>query len=148
MTDKLYDAGYSAYIECGEMTQEFIKSQPYLWRAGYQRAVLDNLNAKNTSSISLTLYEVKDKTKPPYVPTYSDILGATRRPRFEILHRRELNPLLNMLVNSVEKKIDRLHSYREVLNAVDDAFDIILQYGYDNGILDKKDLEKYMYNPK
>lgn len=143
-----YDAGYNAFVTEGKQSDEFVKQQPYLWRSGYNRAVLDDQQKNASPLLSTTLYPV-NYNKHVYKPTYNDIMGATRQPRLRKLHDvRELLPVLHSVVSSVEKRADTITSYSQVVSLVNDAFDLVLQYGYDEGVLNSVDLAKYNYEPK
>jgi len=141
-----YKIGYDDFRKDGELPPEMVKSQHPLWRAGYRAALIDH-QKKHNLLIPLELYEVPRKTKP-YVPTYGDIMGATKHVKYSKLHRDFMYPLLSLIIKSVENKKDQIKSYAEVREYVDTAFNIILQYGYDCAILNLKDLNQYHYIPK
>lgn len=141
-----YKLGYEEYKNTPTHTNEYIKQQHPLWRAGYRKSQQDHAKL-NQLTIPNKLYEVQ-RTNHVYCPTWNDIMAATRKPRYSKLHKDELQPLLFLLISEVEKKKDQLTSYSKVREAVDVGFNIILQYGYDQGILNRKDLEKLDYVPK
>lgn len=141
-----YDLGYAEFKVNKEHTPEYTKQMPPLWRAGYRKAQQDHAKM-NQVSLPMELWDVQRKTTV-YKPTWNDIMAATRRPRFNKLHQDHMQPLLNMLINAVEKNQDSITSFGQVRVEVDKAFDIILQYGYDTGVLTTKDLKKYDYEPK
>lgn len=141
-----YNLGYAEFKDKPNHSADYIKQQHPLWRSGYRKAQQDHAK-KNTLVLPTKLYDVEKRTHV-YSPTWNDIMAATRRPRFQKLHKDELHPLLLLLVKSIENHKDKITSYAQLRDEVDKAFDIILQAGYDSGILNEKDLLKYDYEPK
>lgn len=141
-----YNLGYAEFKSQGELSNEAIKAQHPVWRAGYRAALLDHQKKQNIH-IPLELYEVQAKTHV-YTPTWDDIMAASKRYRYRKLHKDHMYPLLSMMVREVEKHKDEIHSYSQVREMFDKAFEIVLQYGYDLGILNKRDLKQYDFIPK
>lgn len=141
-----YKLGYEEFKKNSTHTNEYIKQQHPLWRSGYRKAQQD-FSKQNNLVLPNKLYDVQPRNHV-YCPTWNDIMAATRRPRYRKLHSDNMQPLLYLLVREVENKKDVLTSFAKVRTEVDKAFDIILQYGYDHGILDLKDLAQFDYEPK
>lgn len=146
-TNEQYQTGYAFFTENPNLTSEQLKQVSPLFREGYRTAQSDNLKRSN-KSFPLVLSTIP-RCENKFNPTWNDILAATRRPRFAKLHNiPELNVVLNGIIKAVELKSDQIHRYKDVVRLVDEAFDLILQYGYDCGVLNEHDLKKYNYEPK
>lgn len=142
-----YDDGYSYFNTNTELlSPEHLKQKHPLFRRGY-RTAQEDLQRKNTSRFPSSISEIP-KHSEVFNAEYRDILAATRRPRFQKLHYAHMAPVLDMLIKSVENKKSEIKRYNDVVRLVDQAFDIILQYGYDCGVLDEIDLKQYNYSPK
>lgn len=129
------------------LTPEQLKMCHPLFRQGYRSAQEDYMK-KNNQNFPTVLFDIPKRSEV-FVPDWNDILAATRRPRFNKLHTvPELAPVLNELIKSVENNKHKIKRYKDVVRLVDEKFDLILQYGYDCGILDEKDLVQYNYTPK
>lgn len=142
----LYKQGYDSFNPEAELQPEYVKQQAYQFRVGYLRAKTDYENAKNTSTIPLTLYPVNRDTKVFNV-TYDDIMTVTKRPRTRKLHKKQLYPVLSLLVSTIEKNMDEYTTYSDMVQMVNKGFDIILQFGYDEGVLTETDLLQYDFVP-
>ena len=144
-TNDQYNLGYKMFQDSSELlSAEQLKTMHPLFRRGYRTAQSDLLKKNNTTFPTV----ISDIPRRPevFVPDWNDILAATRRPRFNKLHTiPALAPVLNELIKAVEKNKHKVKRYSDVLRMVDEGFDIILQYGYDCGILDENDLAKYNY---
>lgn len=142
-----YELGYNYFFSQDvPMTSEALKSSHPLFRNGYRKA-MEDYNRKTNRNFPTVLFDIPRRPSV-FVPEWSDILAATRRPRYAKLHQAHMSPLLNMIVKSVDLNKHRIKRYKDVLAMVDEAFEFVLQYGYDNGILDTKDLKQYNYTPK
>ena len=143
-----YQKGYTYFYEHeSTLTNDQLKQLPQLFRRGYRTAQEEYNRKNNSNTIPTTLYNVPKKPST-FTVTWNDIMAATRRPRYDKLHREHMKPLLLMLVSAIDKNSDKIYQYSDVVQMVDDAFDIILQFSYDNGILTTTDLEQYNYSPK
>ncbi|QCW18806.1 hypothetical protein SEPL_298 [Salmonella phage SE_PL] len=145
-TNQQYKEGYQYFKENGAMDLDLLKQRSPLFRSGY-RSAQEEAAKKNNGTFPTTLYDIPRRPEN-FVPTWNDILAATRRPRMRKLHADHMIPLLNLLIREVEKNCADVTRYSDVLKKVDTAFDIMLQYGYDEGILDERDLKQYDYVPK
>lgn len=143
----IYAQGFAAFDSSNPMDPIELKKKPYLFREGYKTAEQEYLSNKCSYRIELKLEEVS-RNKVRYVPTYDDILTITMRPRTAVLNRKpELQPLLSLLIRKVEEHADQIHTFTDMVRMVNKGFDIYLQYGYDQGILNENDLLKYDYKP-
>lgn len=144
-TNDQYNLGYKMFQDSSELlSAEQLKTMHPLFRRGYRTAQSDFLKKNNTTFPTV----ISDIPRRPevFVPDWNDILAATRRPRFMKLHNiPALAPVLNELIKAVDNNKHKIKRYSDVLRMVDEGFDIILQYGYDSGILDENDLAKYNY---
>lgn len=148
MSDKQYNDGYDAFINGEVLDGTVLKSKHPLFRRGY-RAAQQEASHKLTSGFPSVLFNIPKKEKTTkYNPTWDDIVSASRRPRFSRLHKKELEPILLMMMRAVDQKKDKIKSYSDVTRMMDRAFDIVLQYGYDQKILNDVDLKQYQYIPK
>ncbi|SOK58365.1 hypothetical protein [Yersinia phage fHe-Yen9-04] len=142
-----YKLGYSYFQESTELlSPEQLKQMHPLYRRGY-RTAQEDLMKKTHKNFPTVLSDIP-RIPVAFVPEYSDILAATRRPRMNKLHLPQMEPVLNLLITSVEKKKDQIKRYADVVRLVDEGFDVILQYGYNCGILTEYDLSQYNYEPK
>lgn len=148
-TNDQYTLGYTFFQDKRNepLTPEALKQMHPFFRRGYRTAQEDQMK-KNNQNFPFVLSDIPTRGEV-FVPDWNDILAATRRPRFNKLHNiPALAPVLNELIKAVEKNKDKVRRYSDVVRMVDEGFDIILQYGYDSGILDEHDLSKYNYVPK
>lgn len=130
------------------MDGSVLKSQHPLYRRGY-RSAQQEASAKLTSGFPTTLSDIPStEPKKKYNASWDDIVSATKRPRFHRLHSKRLEPILLMMMRAVDAKQEQINSYADVTRMMDKAFDIVLQYGYDEGILTEFDLKQYYYVPK
>ena len=83
-----------------------------------------------------------------FKPTWVDIMSAMKRPRYHRLHSNEGRWLMFGIAKHIETRTSEIKRYKDVLNMVDEAFDYVLQYGYDEGVLTAQDCEQYNYTPK
>lgn len=146
MSNQQYNEGYQYFKQNGTMDMDLLKQRSPLFRSGY-RSAQEEAAKKSTGTFPTTLYDIPRRSAN-FVPTWNDILAATRRPRMNKLHAEHMQPLLNLLIREVEKNCSDVTRYSDVLKKVDTAFNIMLQYGYDEGILDERDLKQYDYSPK
>lgn len=146
MSTDQYNEGYQYFKQNGMLSTDLLKQRSPLFRRGYHTAQ-EEADKKTKGTFPTTLYDIP-RRPDSFTPTWNDILAATRRPRMRKLHMDHMAPLLNLLIREVEKNCDDVQRYSDVVKKVDIAFDIILQYGYDEGILDKRDLKQYDYVPK
>lgn len=148
-TNDQYTLGYTFFQDRRNerLSPEALKQMHPFFRRGYRTAQEDQMKKTNTN-FPFVLSNIPVRSNL-FVPDWNDILAATRRPRFAKLHNiPALNPVLNELIKSVENNKHKIRRYADVVRMVDEGFDIILQYGYDCGILDEHDLSKYDYVPK
>lgn len=146
MSSEQYKLGYDFFQnkENEILSNEQLKHMHPIFRRGYRTAQSDHL--KKTNVIFPTVISDIPRRPEVFVPDWNDILAATRRPRYNKLHTiPALAPVLNLLIKSVEDNKHKVKRYSDVMRMVDEGFDIILQYGYDSGILDDNDLAKYNY---
>ena len=144
-----YKQGYDFFQnkENEVLSNEQLKQMHPLFRSGYRSAQEEYLK-KTNRNFPLVLSDIP-KRADVFVPSWNDILAATRRPRFNKLHNTpQLAVMLNEIIKSVERNKHKIKRYADVVRMVDEKFDIILQNGYDCGILDEYDLSKYNYKPK
>lgn len=144
-----YNLGYDFFQDKNNevLSNDQLKQMHPLFRRGYRTAQEDYMK-KHNRNFPTVLADIPKKSDV-FVPTWNDIMAATRRPRFAKLHNTpELKPMLNEIVNSVEKRTHRIKRYSDIIRLVNEALDTILQHGYDIGILDEHDLSKYDYVPK
>lgn len=145
-SNQQFNEGYQYFKQNGTMDMDLLKQRSPLFRNGYRNAQ-EEAARKSTGVFPTTLYDIPRRPEN-YQPTWNDIMAATRRPRMQKLQQEHMLPLLNFLVRSVEQNCADCTRYSDVLKKVDTAFDIMLQYGYDEGILDARDLKQYNYEPK
>lgn len=141
-----YKLGYEEFKTKPNHGMEYIKQQHPLWRSGYRKAQQD-FSKQNNLVLPNKLYDV-EKRDHVFCPTWNDIMAATRRPRYKKLHSDVMRPVLFALIKAVENNKDKLTSFAQVRGEVDKAFDLLLQAGYESGILNEKDLAQYDYEPK
>lgn len=144
---ELYTSGYNAFYTDESLSDEFLKMQPYQFRVGYQRAKQDYESNTDNLSLPLVIQQV-NRQKPSANISYNDIIQVTKRPYTIALHHPQLRPVLSLLVRSIEDNIDQVPTYMELIRVVERGFNIILQYGYDEGVLDLDDLKQYGYKPR
>lgn len=145
-SNQQFNEGYQYFKQNGTMDMELLKQRSPLFRNGYRNAQ-EEAARKSTGVFPTTLYDIPRRPEN-YTPTWNDIMAATRRPRMKKLQQEHMQPLLTFLVRHVEMNCSDCTRYADVLKKVDTAFDIMLQYGYDEGILDERDLKQYDYVPK
>lgn len=147
MSQVQYNEGYSAFFATeGKMALDDLKAQSSFFRKGFRKAQEDSLKSSGVK-IPTVLYDIP-KRPSNFVPTWNDILAATRRERFKKLHQDHMSPVLNMIIKAVEQNSSDVKRYSDVVRKVDEAFDIVLQYGFDEGVLTEHDLKQYNYSPK
>lgn len=145
--DQQYRLGYDHfYSQNTPMTQEQLKQVHPRFRHGYRDAQ-EEYNKRNNKSFPLSLYDIPRRPEV-FVPDWNDIMAATRKPRYAKLHKPEMQPVLAMIIRSVENNKHKVKRYSDVIQMVSEAFDIVLQYGYDEGVLNLRDLKQYNYTPK
>lgn len=145
-SNKHFTEGYQYFKQNGAMDIDQLKQRSPLFRNGYRNAQ-EEAARKSTGTFPTVLYDIPRKPEN-YTPTWNDIMAACRRPRMMKLQQTHMQPLLFLLATSVEKNSSDCTRYSDVLKKVDAAFDIMLQYAYDEGILDSNDLKQYDYIPK
>lgn len=144
-----YNLGYAFFQDKNNevLSNEQLKQMHPVFRRGYRTAQEDYM--KKTNRNFPTVLADIPKRSEVFVPDWNDILAATRRPRFAKLHEvPELAPVLNEIIKSVENRKHLIKRYADVVRLVNEQFDLVLQYGYDCGVLDEHDLSKYNYSPK
>ncbi|AQW88624.1 hypothetical protein pEaSNUABM50_00097 [Erwinia phage pEa_SNUABM_50] len=142
-----YKTGYDFFQKSTELlSPEQLKQMHPLFRRGY-RTAQEDLMKKSNKTFPTVLSDIP-RRPVTFVPDVKDILAATRRPRMNKLHLPQMEPILNLLVSSVEREKDKITRYADVVRLVDEKFNIILQYGYDSGVLNEHDLKQYNYDPK
>lgn len=142
----LYKQGYDAFDPQNELQPEYVKQQAYQFRVGYLRAKTDYENAQNSSTLPLTLYPVNCNPTNVSV-TYDDIMTVLKRPRTKKLLKPVMKPILSVLVKAIERHLTPQTKYSEMVQMVNKGFDIILQYGYDEKVLNENDLLQYDFVP-
>lgn len=145
MANDHYNDGYNAFQNKVVFTPEHLKIQHPIFRQGYKSAQAAAMK-KNNVIFPTTLYDIP-KRPEVFKAEWTDIMAATKRPRFAKLHTNEGKWLLMGIIKAVEKRSSTIVRYRDVITMVDEAFDIILQYGYDEGVLTVGDCQQYDYTP-
>lgn len=145
MSQAFYQQGYDAFIGKQVFTDEQLKHQHTLFRTGYRAAQADAMK-KNNVIFPTQLYDIP-KRPEVFKPEWQDIMAATKRPRFKKLHTTEGKWVLSAIMKSVEARCDEVVRYKDVLRLVDEAFDRVLQYGFDEGVLSTEDCQQYNYTP-
>jgi len=146
-TNDQYALGYACFQSNEVLSNEQLKQMHPLFRRGYRTAQEDHLK-KTNQSFPFVLSNIPTRAEV-FVPDWNDILAATRRPRFAKLHNiPALTPVLNEIIRAVENNKHKITRYSDVVAMVNKGLDIVLQYGYESGILDEHDLSKYNYVPK
>lgn len=140
--NKLYNEGYNYFlISEVKLTEAEVKEKHPLWRAGYKTAEKEANLQK--AIIPLVLHKVERRTFK-FQPTIDDIKSVLCRPRFKKLHTvKELEPLYNYIVKTVEKDKDQCKSYNDLKELVHSCFDDIINLGFSTGILNEDDLKQY-----
>lgn len=148
MSEQQYKDGYNAFMSGQIMDGAVLKSQHPLFRRGF-RTAQQEASAKMTAGFPTTLSDIPASSpRTKYNASWDDIVSATKRPRFHRLHSKRMEPILLMMMRAVDAKQEQIYSYSDVTRMMDKAFDIVLQYGYDEGILAEFDLKQYYYVPK
>lgn len=146
-SDQQYRLGYDHFYDSvAPLTSDQLKQAHPLFRRGYRTAQQD-YNKRNNKAFPTTLYDIPRRPEV-FVPDWNDIMAATRKPRYARLHLPHMQPVLALIVRSVENNKHKVTRYSDVVQMVSDAFEIVLQYGYDEGVLDARDLKQYNYDPK
>lgn len=145
MANEQYKDGYDSFKAKVVLSAEQLKMQHPLYRQGYRAAQAEAMK-KNNVTFPTTLYDIP-KRPDVFKAEWTDIMAATKRPRFAKLHTDEGRWLLMGIMKAVEKQAHTIVRYKDVVSMVDKAFDIILQYGYDEGIFTTADCEQYQYTP-
>ncbi len=145
MANEQYKDGYDAFKNKLVLSPEQLKMQHPIFRQGYRAAQADAMK-KNNVTFPTTLFDIP-KRPEVFKADWTDIMAATKRPRFAKLHTDEGKWLLMGIMKAVEKRAHTIVRYRDVVTMVDEAFDIILQYGYDEGVLTVEDCQQYDYTP-
>ncbi|EMR6008890.1 hypothetical protein WJW27_005763 [Escherichia coli] len=145
MSNAQYKDGYDAYKAKVVLSAEQLKMQHPLYRQGYRAAQAESMK-KNNVTFPTTLYDIP---KRPHIfkAEWTDIMAATKRPRFAKLHTDEGRWLLMGIMKAVENQSHKIVRYKDVVAMVDKAFDLVLQYGYEEGVLTVADCEQYQYTP-
>lgn len=138
MSTNHYNIGYAFFKANGEQTDEFIKQQHAVWRAGYNAALTEERN-KHSPSVPMELYNVPKKPGK-YVPTDKDILTATRNYRYRRLHTPCMKPVLRALIKSIENNMDQINTVRDLNEMVKAKFELLLQAGVELGVLTSEDV--------
>lgn len=145
MSNAQYKEGSAAFKNKVVFNNEQLKSQHPLFRQGYRAAQAEAMK-KNNVTFPTTLYDIP-KRPSVFKAEWTDIMAATKRPRFAKLHTDEGRWLLMEIMKAVENQSHKIVRYKDVVAMVDKAFDLVLQYGYDEGVLTVSDCEKYQYTP-
>lgn len=146
MSNVQYKEGYDAYITKQYLSDEQLKQKSSLFRNGYRTAMADVMK-KSHKTFPTTLYDIPRRAEV-FTPSWTDIMASTRRPRFNKLHAPVMQPVLMEMMKYVELRQERVRRYSDVLELMDEAFDKVLQIGYDEGILTAADCQQYNYEPK
>lgn len=145
MANDQYKDGLEAFKAKVVLTNEQLKMQHPLFRQGY-RSAQEAAMKKNNPTFPTALFDIP-KRPEVFKAEWTDIMAATKRPRFAKLHTDEGRWMLMEIMKAVEKQADKIVRYKDVVNMVDKAFNIILQYGYDEGVLTVSDCEQYDFVP-
>ena len=138
--------GYDYFFSNAPLTVAELKEKSPFFRLGYRAAQADSAKSTGNVAFPTTLYDVPRRPER-FVPDWNDILAATRNERMRKLHADHMRPILYGLIKHVEFQKDDIYRYSDVVRLVEEAFDKILQLGYDEGILNSTDLKQYNYVP-
>lgn len=142
-----YKLGYDSFNLGNVMSMDDLKKMHPFFRRGY-RTAQQEASSKLQHKFPTVLYDIPTKEmKKKYNPSWDDIVSSTKRPRFNRLQSKRMEPILMMMMRAVDAKKDKIYSYSDVTRMMDKAFDIVLQYAYDEGILNEFDLKQYFYVP-
>lgn len=142
-----YKMGYSAQL-AGGMTPAQVKQQHPLFRAGFNAA------AKQAEIRSQTIQEVRvqkvdHKVEVEYDLQWKDIMSVLSFHPWNVLHRKpELNILHTAIARSVDKRKNEIKRYGDIIDMVRQYWELMLEHGYAEGILNVTDLKQYNYVPK
>lgn len=145
MSQEQYNAGQLAYDNKVVFTPDQLKTQHPLFRQGYRSRQAEAMK-RNNVTFPTQLYDIP-KLPSGFNTEWQDIMAATKRPRFNRLHSPEGRWVLNAIMKSVESRSNEIERYKDVLRLVDEAFDRVLQYGFDEGVLTVEDCQQYNYTP-
>ena len=145
MANDQYKDGLEAFKAKVVLTNEQLKMQHPRFRQGY-RSAQEAAMKKNNPTFPTALFDIP-KRPEVFKAEWTDIMAATKRPRFAKLHTDEGRWMLMEIMKAVEKQADKIVRYKDVVNMVDKAFNIILQYGFDEGVLTVTDCEQYDFVP-
>lgn len=145
MSNEFYKQGYDAFINKEVYSPEQLKSCHPLFRTGYRSAQADAMKKGNVT-FPTVLYEVPKRSEV-FKAEWQDIMSATKRPRFKRLHTDEGKWVLMAIMKHVESRSSEIIRYKDVLRLVDEAFDSVLQYGFNEGVLTADDCQQYNYTP-
>lgn len=146
MSQEQYELGRVSFENGIVYSTEELKQCHPVFRTGY-RAAQQAAMIRNNTVFPTSLFDIP-KRPNVFKPAWTDILSAMKRPRFNRLHTDEGRWLMFGIARHVETRLHEIKRYKDVLTIVDEAFDFVLQYGYDEGVLTVKDCEQYNYTPK
>lgn len=128
MSNQTYNEGYQSFVQNGAMSPEEVKKKSSLFRAGYNAAVLESAQ-KRSDSLPTSIYSVK-KVKKDYIPSYSDVLQATRLPQYARLHRNEMKNVLREVIRTIEDNLHKVKKPKDLSDMMKILFNILVENGY------------------
>ena len=144
MATDMYSQGFGQFLK-DPISEEQIKSNPPQWRAGYRAAAKAH---EARSKVAMKIEKVDRVDFTVCTVTWSLITSILFNQRFNHLtNDSRLEPITHLIKKSVWENRDNINTYKKLSDAVHTQFDIILQCGYDEGILTTSDCVYHGYAP-
>lgn len=139
-----YTTGYSAYLS-GTMTDQQVKQQHPLFRAGYN-AAKKQAEQKTKTIDDVRVQKVDRSEKKEYELQWKDINTVMSFTPWNVLCRKpELDVLRVAIVRSIEKRKSEIKRFGDIVDMVRQYWELMLEHGFKEGVLNRDDLRQYEY---
>ncbi len=131
------------------MTEEQIKTQHPQFRSGWREA--KRVHEARTAPISMLRPEKVEKPDPDYKYElkWAELTAISKYHPWNVLERKsKLKVLAVGARRAIWARRDEVTSYGQAVQMMRVIWEGLLQQGFEEGILDKKDLAQYDYTPK
>ena len=146
MAADYFKMGYSAYVD-GSINEVQVRQQHPTFRVGWNSA-RKIAESKNELVSEVKVQKVSHEGETAYELQYKDLQTVMSFHPWNRLNKRELEPLKTAVVRSVEARKGEITRFGQVIDMVRQYWELILQHGFDEGILTRKDLRQYDFEPK
>ena len=139
-----YKMGYTAFL-AGDNNDQQVKQQHPLFRAGYN-AAKKQAEQKVKTIDSVRVQKVDRTEQKDYELQWKDIMTVMSFHPWNVLGRKpELQPLHTAIARSIDKRKNEIKRYGDIIDMMRQYWELILEHGYSEGVLNADDLRQYNY---